>query len=96
MSRHPSPIRLRDGGDDHSDYALHGGDVHRYGCAPHEDDDYDNTIRYFLYNSYFPSPFPSSHLNRYCMNNTDLVGNLYNKNNPSNTDNHIRHNQTQG
>ncbi|CKF39709.1 Uncharacterised protein [Streptococcus pneumoniae] len=95
MSRHPSPIHLRDGDDDHGDCAHHGGDVRRYDGALH-DDDYDNTIRYFLYNSYFPSPFPFSHLNRYCKNNMDLVGNLYNKNNPSNTDNHIRHNQIQG
>lgn len=56
MSRHPSPIHLRDGDDDYDDCALHGGDVRRYDGALH-DDDYDNTIRYFLYNSYFPLLF---------------------------------------
>lgn len=30
------------------------------------------------------------------MNNMDLVDNLYNKNNPDNTDNYIPHNQNQG
>ena len=99
MSRHPSPIRLRDGGDDHGDCALRGGYVRHYdgdlhgGYARHYDGDLhdydDNTIRYFLYNSCFPSPFPFSHLNRYCMNSTDLVGNLYNKKNPRNKDSHI-------
>ncbi|AAS39628.1 hypothetical protein BCE_0695 [Bacillus cereus ATCC 10987] len=95
MSLHPSPIHLRDDdGGNHGDCALHGGDVPHYDGDLHDYD--DNTIRYFLYNSCFPSPFSCSHLNRYCMNNMDLVGSLYNKDNPSNTDNHIRHNQTQG